>query len=113
MVQTRIEEKMESFNQEIIGIKKELIREATAGHIVIYGSKREGAMISEHMTELALRESSAAKLKGNKATSSREIGETSTERKADTDEISGDRSKFKVEMSVFTSNDPDSWLFRA
>lgn len=55
-----------------------------------------------------------ANAKENEATSSREIRETSTERKADTDKISGDRSKFKkVEMSVFTGDDLDSRLFYA
>ncbi|KAA0066203.1 Transposon Ty3-I Gag-Pol polyprotein [Cucumis melo var. makuwa] len=66
------------------------------------------------MTESNLRESSAMKSKENEATSSRKIGETSPERRIDTDEISGDRNKFKkVEMPVFTGDDLNSWLFRA
>lgn len=63
---------------------------------------------------MASRESSAAKSKENEVTSGQEIGETSTEKKANTDDILGDRSKFKkVEMPVFTEEDPDSWLFQA
>ena len=70
-------------------------------------------MISDRLTESTLRESSTMKSKENKVTSSQQIGENRAEKKADSDENSGNQSKFKkVEMPVFIGEDPDSWLFR-
>ncbi|KAA0035415.1 peroxidase 64 [Cucumis melo var. makuwa] len=135
MVQTRIEEKMEMFDQEISEIKElsklpmieatlieltknmELMRlqfEKQQQAILLYmeTNAKEGSMISDRLTESALRELSTMKSKENEATSSQHIGENRTEKKAESDENMGDRSKFKkVEMPVFTGEDPDSWLF--
>ncbi|TYK16772.1 Transposon Ty3-G Gag-Pol polyprotein [Cucumis melo var. makuwa] len=138
MVQTIIEERMESFEQEIVRIKKELMKmpviESTLIEITknmemmrlqsekqqqailsyMEANAKERAMAGERMNESDIQNSLATKSKDGKVSSSHDIGETSAERKADSDENTSDRSKFKkVEMPVFTGEDPESWLFRA
>ncbi|KAA0040681.1 histone-lysine N-methyltransferase ASHR1 isoform X3 [Cucumis melo var. makuwa] len=136
MGQTRIEERMESFEQEVAGIKKELMKMPMIESTLIELSKnmetmrlqsekqqqailsymeanaKERAMAGERMNESDIQNSPATKSKDGKASSSRDIGETSTERKTDSNKNTSDRSKFKkVEMPVFTREDPESWLF--
>ncbi|KAA0033062.1 histone-lysine N-methyltransferase ASHR1 isoform X3 [Cucumis melo var. makuwa] len=73
---------------------------------------KERSMISERLTELALRDTSTTKVKENEASSSHNIRANRNEKKADNDDSTGDQNKFKkVEMSIFNGEDPDSWLF--
>ncbi|KAA0040197.1 transposon Tf2-1 polyprotein isoform X1 [Cucumis melo var. makuwa] len=129
---------MESLEQEIARIKKEMIKMPVIETALIKLSKnmemmqlltkkqqqailsymeanvKEWSSISERMTESNMQEILAMKSKENEPTSSRNIRETRAEQKTKMDKILGDRNKFnKVEMSVFTDDDPDSWLFRA
>ncbi|KAL0537842.1 hypothetical protein IC582_026831 [Cucumis melo] len=138
MVQTRIEERMELFEQEIAGIKKELMKmpaiESTLIEITknmemmrlqsekqqqailsyMEANAKERTMTGERIHESDIQNSPTTKSKNGKASSSHDIGETSAEKKTDPDENTNDRSKFKkVEMPVFTGEDPESWLFRA
>ncbi|KAA0033393.1 peroxidase 64 [Cucumis melo var. makuwa] len=76
--------------------------------------------IAEKTTESATHKSAIAKGKEKEASTSksaeitRNAEEGRVEQKTDNDESLTDRSKFKkVEMSVFSEEDPDSWLFRA
>ncbi|KAA0033136.1 histone-lysine N-methyltransferase ASHR1 isoform X3 [Cucumis melo var. makuwa] len=77
MVQTRIEEHMEMFDQEIVGMKKKI----TGDLSYMETNAKERSMMSDRMTKSTLRESSTMKSKENEATSNREIGETRTEKK--------------------------------
>lgn len=80
---------------------------------------KERLVVSEKTTDSITHESASAKGKEEASTSksadtNRNAEECRVERKADNDDLSTDRSKFKkVEMPVFTREDPDSWLFRA
>ncbi|KAL0560774.1 hypothetical protein IC582_001187 [Cucumis melo] len=137
MVQTRIEERMESFEQEVAGIKKELAKmpviESTLIELTrnmemmrLQSEKQQQAILSymemnakersmagERMNESDTQNSPTVKSKNDKASSSRDVEEINT-KKNEPDENSNDRSKFKkVEMPVFTGEDPESWLFRA
>ncbi|TYK14455.1 transposon Tf2-1 polyprotein isoform X1 [Cucumis melo var. makuwa] len=104
---------MESLEQEIAGIKKEMMKMPQAILSYMEANTKEQSLFSERMIESNMRETSAMKSKENEVTSSHDIGETSAERKTETDEILGDRNKFKkVEMLVFTGDDPDSLLFQ-
>ncbi|KAA0047482.1 histone-lysine N-methyltransferase ASHR1 isoform X3 [Cucumis melo var. makuwa] len=143
MVLTRIEERMEVFDLEIAGLKKELSKmlviNASLSEIMknlelmrfqtekqqqvllmfMESNAKERSMMSERLTESAVRDKSTTKGKKNEATSScdigadRNIGEGRNERKSDNDENAGDRNKFKkVKMPIFNGEDLDSWLFR-
>ncbi|KAA0054528.1 peroxidase 64 [Cucumis melo var. makuwa] len=83
-------------------------------------SSRERSAMSGQVTESVAKETEKAKGKENKVTSSkmaesdRNFGFDRNERKMDSDDGFHDRNKFKkIEMPVFTGEDPDSWLFRA
>lgn len=81
---------------------------------------KERSVVSKRTTDSTAHESASAKGKEKEATTSksadtnRNADECRNERKVDNDDVATDRSKFKkVEMSVFTGEDPDSWLVRA
>ncbi|TYK19858.1 histone-lysine N-methyltransferase ASHR1 isoform X3 [Cucumis melo var. makuwa] len=104
MVQTRIEERMESFEQEVAGIKKELMKMPVIESTLIELTKnmemmrlqsekqqqailsymeanaKERSMISERMIESNARDLSAMKSKAGEASSNRNVGEISVER---------------------------------
>ncbi|KAA0032052.1 histone-lysine N-methyltransferase ASHR1 isoform X1 [Cucumis melo var. makuwa] len=70
-------------------------------------------MMSERLSKSMMRESSTTNMKENEPSSSREIGYEKAKKKANTEDNNGDENKFKkVKMSVFNSEDPNSWLFR-
>ncbi|TYK19856.1 ty3-gypsy retrotransposon protein [Cucumis melo var. makuwa] len=76
--------------------------------------------MSGQVTEFTAKETEKAKGKEIDASSSKtaesdqNFGADRNERKIDSDDGSHDRNKFKkIEMPVFTGEDPDSWLFRA
>ncbi|KAA0043238.1 transposon Tf2-1 polyprotein isoform X1 [Cucumis melo var. makuwa] len=82
-------------------------------------SARERSAMSERIMKSAARDYEKAKGKENEATSSkftdsdRNFENDRNERKNDANESYNNRNKFKkVKMSVFTGEDPDSWLFR-
>ncbi|KAA0052081.1 histone-lysine N-methyltransferase ASHR1 isoform X3 [Cucumis melo var. makuwa] len=81
-------------------------------------SSRERLAMSGQVTESVAKETEKAKGKENKAASSkmtesdRNFGFDRNERKMDSDDGFHDRNKFKkIEMPMFTGEDPDSWLF--
>ncbi|KAA0039089.1 proline--tRNA ligase [Cucumis melo var. makuwa] len=141
MVQTRIEERLEFIDQEIAGMKKELSKvraiEVSVNEIaksidlmrlqsekqqllfmIIETSSRERSTMSGQVTESVTKETEKAKGKEIDASSSkmaesdRNFGSDRNERKIDLDDGSHDRNKFKkIEMPMFTGEDPDSWLF--
>ncbi|KAA0046073.1 Transposon Ty3-G Gag-Pol polyprotein [Cucumis melo var. makuwa] len=87
---------------------------------IIETSSKERSMMSGQATEPAGKEFEKAKGKESDASSSR-MNESERnfrtdggERRNDSDDGFSDRNKFKkIEMPVFTGEDPDSWLFRA
>ncbi|KAA0050169.1 Ty3/gypsy retrotransposon protein [Cucumis melo var. makuwa] len=87
---------------------------------IIETSSKERSMMSGQVTEPAVKEFEKAKGKESDASSSR-MNESDRnfrtdggERRNDSDDGFSDRNKFKkIEMPVFTGEDPDSWLFRA
>ncbi|KAL0542645.1 hypothetical protein IC582_008834 [Cucumis melo] len=87
---------------------------------IIETSSKERSTMSGQATEPAVKDFEKAKGKDSDASSSR-MYETDRnhrneggERRTDSDEGYSDRNKFKkIEMPVFTGEDPDSWLFRA
>ncbi|KAL4037585.1 hypothetical protein IC575_001182 [Cucumis melo] len=87
---------------------------------IIETSSKERSMMSGQATEPAVKDFEKAKGKESDASSSR-MNESDRnhrneggERRIDCDEGYSDRNKFKkIEMPVFTGEDPDSWLFRA
>ncbi|KAA0057180.1 histone-lysine N-methyltransferase ASHR1 isoform X1 [Cucumis melo var. makuwa] len=105
MVQTRIEERMESFEQEVAGIKKELAKMPVIESTLIELTKnmemmrlqsekqqqailsymemnaKERSMAGERMNESDTQNSPAVKSKDDKASSSRDIGEINTKKK--------------------------------
>ncbi|KAL0533232.1 hypothetical protein IC582_030448 [Cucumis melo] len=144
MVQTRIEERLECIDQEIVGMKKELSKvpaiEVSLNEIaksielmrlqsekqqqllftIIETNTLERSTMSGIVTEAAAKEFEKAKGKEGDASSSRmteadrSFRIDGNERRSDGDESFQDRNKFKkIEMPVFTGEDPDSWLFRA
>ncbi|TYK06185.1 histone-lysine N-methyltransferase ASHR1 isoform X3 [Cucumis melo var. makuwa] len=139
MVQTRIEEQLEVFDQEIAGLEKESSKmpviEASLSEItknlelmrlqtekqqqlLLELNAKERSMMSERLTESTICDSSTTKGKESEATSKdiradRNIKEGRNEKKSKNDENVGDRNKFKkVEMPIFNGEDHDSWLFR-
>ncbi|KAA0059479.1 hypothetical protein IC582_002784 [Cucumis melo] len=87
---------------------------------IIETSSRERSTMSGQVTESAAKESEKAKGKESEASSSkatdsdRNFRVNRNERRNDGDDDFHDRNKFKkIEMPVFTGEDPDSWLFRA
>ncbi|KAA0043666.1 Ty3/gypsy retrotransposon protein [Cucumis melo var. makuwa] len=83
-------------------------------------SSRERSSMSGQVMESVAKDTEKAKGKENEATSNkmaesdRNFGFDRNERKTDSDDGFHDRNKFKkIEMLVFTGEDPDSWLFRA
>ncbi|KAA0045301.1 transposon Tf2-1 polyprotein isoform X1 [Cucumis melo var. makuwa] len=81
---------------------------------------RERSAMKEKTIETSARNAENDKRKGNEASSSKteeskqNFEDDRNERKSETDENYSDRNKFKkVEMLVFTGEDPDSWLFHA
>ncbi|KAA0032599.1 peroxidase 64 [Cucumis melo var. makuwa] len=144
MVQTRIEERLEMIDQEIVGMKREISKMPTIEISLSEISKNLELMRLQlekqqqmllTMMETNVQERSAMKektigtptqnaennkRKENEASSSkteeskRKFEDDLNERKSKSDENYSDRNKFKkVEMHVFTGEDPDSWLFRA
>ncbi|KAA0040844.1 histone-lysine N-methyltransferase ASHR1 isoform X3 [Cucumis melo var. makuwa] len=96
-----------SKNMEMMRLQSEKQQQAILSYMK--ANAKERSIISERMIESNVRDSPAMKSKVSEATSSRDIRETSAERKSDMDEASADRSKFKkVEMPVFTGDDPES-----
>uniref|UniRef100_A0A9I9E5R4 Uncharacterized protein n=1 Tax=Cucumis melo TaxID=3656 RepID=A0A9I9E5R4_CUCME len=90
-----------SKNMEMMRLQSEKQQQAILSYME--ANAKERSIISERMIESNVRDSPAMKSKVSEATSSRDIRETSAERKSDMDEVSADRSKFKkVEMPVFT-----------
>ncbi|KAA0038303.1 transposon Tf2-1 polyprotein isoform X1 [Cucumis melo var. makuwa] len=84
---------------------------------IIETSSRERLTMSGQVTEFTAKEIEKAKGKEIDASSSktaesdRNFGADRNERKIDSDDGSHDRNKFKkIEMPVFTGEDPDSWL---
>ncbi|KAL0543107.1 hypothetical protein IC582_018194 [Cucumis melo] len=87
---------------------------------IIETNTMERSTMSGIVTETAAKEFEKAKGKEGDASSSRmtEVDRSfradGNERRSDGDESFQDRNKFKkIEMPVFTGEDPDSWLFRA
>ncbi|TYK02775.1 Transposon Ty3-I Gag-Pol polyprotein [Cucumis melo var. makuwa] len=81
---------------------------------------RERSAMRERTTKTPVRNAENVKGKENEASSSkteesnRNFGNDRNEKKNEADESYSDRNKFKkVEMPVFTGEDPDSWSFRA
>ncbi|KAA0051392.1 ty3-gypsy retrotransposon protein [Cucumis melo var. makuwa] len=92
-VQTRIEERLELIEQEVVMMKKEIIEEAAADASTNDGVDSEGAISNQRM---------------NNRICCAHICVNERERERT------DQSKFKkVEMPVSTGDNPDSWLFRA
>ncbi|TYK19603.1 transposon Tf2-1 polyprotein isoform X1 [Cucumis melo var. makuwa] len=136
MVQTRIEERMELIDQEIVEMKKEMSKipaiefsrtKITKNlELMQLQSKKqqrailrfmetvanERSMMSERSSESMARESQATSPKENKPSTNRETGSEKADKKSNTEDNNGDRNKFKkVEMLVFNDEDPDLWLF--
>ncbi|KAA0039461.1 Ty3/gypsy retrotransposon protein [Cucumis melo var. makuwa] len=87
---------------------------------IIETSSKERSMMSGQATEPTVKEFEKAKGKESDASSSRMIESDrnfradGSERRNDSDDSFPDRNKFKkIEMPIFTGEDPDSWLFRA
>ncbi|KAA0033837.1 Ty3/gypsy retrotransposon protein [Cucumis melo var. makuwa] len=83
-------------------------------------SAKERSAVSDQLTESVVRESKKSRGKENEASSSkamesdRNFRNDQNDKRNESNESYGDRNKFKkVEMPVFTGEDPDSWLFRA
>ena len=81
---------------------------------------KERLIISDKTTDSTAHESASTKGKEKEATTSkstdtdRNAEECRNDRKANNDDVPADWSKFeKVEMPVFSGEDPDSWLFQA
>ncbi|KAL0533794.1 hypothetical protein IC582_028065 [Cucumis melo] len=87
---------------------------------IIETSSRERSTMSGQVTESTAKESEKVKGKESDASSSRaadsdrNFGADRNDRRIDSDDNFHDQNKFKkIEMPVFTGEDPDSWLFRA
>ncbi|KAA0066460.1 uncharacterized protein E6C27_scaffold21G005610 [Cucumis melo var. makuwa] len=123
MVHTRIEERLDQMDQEISTMKKEISKLSTMESSLNEISKNLLILmetIADKTTESATHKSATDKGKEKEASTSksteitRNAEEGRVDGKADNDEPATDRSKFKkVEMPVFSGEDPDSWLFRA
>ncbi|XP_050942545.1 uncharacterized protein LOC127149990 [Cucumis melo] len=122
MVHTRIEERLDQMDHEISTMKKEISKLPTMESSLNEISKNLLILmetIADKTTESA-HKSATDKGKEKEASTSksteitRNAEEERVDGKADNDEPATDRSKFKkVEMPVFSGEDPDSWLFRA
>ncbi|KAA0062661.1 Transposon Ty3-I Gag-Pol polyprotein [Cucumis melo var. makuwa] len=128
MVQTRIEERLEQIDQEILAMKKEIMKvpaiESSLNEISrnlelmrLQSDKQQMLLL---VMESVTHESVSTKGKEKEASTSKSadiegIAENGrNERKTENDDTTTDRSKFKkVEMPVFSGEDPDSWLFQA
>ncbi|KAA0065203.1 histone-lysine N-methyltransferase ASHR1 isoform X3 [Cucumis melo var. makuwa] len=142
MVQTRIEERLEQINREISAMKKEISKmpavESSLSKIsrnldlmrtqsekqqqmlllMMESFAKERSIVSEKTTDPITHESAFAKGKEKKTSTNkppdtiRNAEEGRVERKADNDELSTDRSKFKkVDMPVFTREDTTHGYF--
>ena len=129
MAQTRLEEKMESYDQEIQSIKKEMskmpIIEKTLTEISKNMEKQnqmmlrfmesaalERSMMNERLTEISMRGTPVKNNDDGEGTSIRE-NEPKQEEIKSSEDANSDRNKFKkVEMPIFNGDDLDSWLFR-
>ena len=130
MVQTRIKEKMEMFDQEIHGIKKEISKLPAIEKMLTELSKnierqnqvmlrimestaQDRSTMSEKLSKLTMGNSPAKNVDESEGSSKRENETKKDDKKVD-GENNNDRNKFKkVEMPIFNRDDPDSWLFRA
>ena len=130
MVQTRIEEKIETIDQEIHGIKKEIGKllaiEKTLNNIsknmerqnqlilrIMESAAQERTTMNERISELSIHTFSVKIIDEGEGSSRRE-SETNNEEKKPNEEGNNDRNKFKkVEMPIFNGDDLDSWLFCA
>ena len=131
MVQTRMEEKVEAHNQEMIAMRKEVSKipaieeklttisvqtEKTHQMLIMLMESitKERTITSEKMAESSVLETNSMKAKEKEGSTSKDYkGETKGGKNEGEDETS-ERNKFKkVEMPVFNGEDPDSWLFRA
>ncbi|TYJ98848.1 transposon Tf2-1 polyprotein isoform X1 [Cucumis melo var. makuwa] len=87
---------------------------------IVETNSRERSTMSRQETESAAKEFEKMKGKEGDASSSkandsdRNFGADRNDRRGDGDDGLPDRNKFKkIEMPIFTGEDPDSWLFRA
>ncbi|KAL4025181.1 hypothetical protein IC575_013559 [Cucumis melo] len=87
---------------------------------IVESNTKERSTMSRLETESAAKEFEKMKGKEDDASSSKAIesgrnfGADRNDRRIDGDDGASDRNKFKkIEMPVFTGEDPDSWLFRA
>ena len=137
MVQTSFKEKMESYDQEIQSIKKEMSKIPIIENTLIEISKnmekqkqmmlhimesaaQDCSVMSEKLCEILMHNSTGKNVIKGEGFSSKETETRKEERRCQysmempifSNDFSNDRNKFKkVEMPIFNGDDPDSWLF--
>ncbi|XP_031745972.1 uncharacterized protein LOC116406393 [Cucumis sativus] len=131
MVNTRSEERMEAYDQEMLLIKKEVskipaIEESLTAishqtekthqmlMILMDSIAKERTTTSEKLADYGAQETGGRKSNEGESSTSRRGENETKERRTEDEEGANERDKFKkVEMPVFNGEDPDSWLFRA
>ena len=131
MVQTRIEERLETHDQELRkilvieekltsisqnmeGLQAQVEKTHQMVKIFMETMARERAIASGKVTESIVQATPTTKSAEGESSASKEIRNGTPEKKDDNEGENNNRSKFKkVEMLVFNGDDPDSWLFRA